>query len=280
MERTALVLVDLTSRERQRGLRETLEQNYTVHLAHRRDRLEQLIEEVRPFAVCFEYDYPDIKSLSLLKRVRLEFSSVPVLMLTEQHSEALAVWALRTRVWDYLVKPADCQGLVESLGVLKRLCGPQPFSGRRLIQPPHSLPHETRFAGPPVESRRALGAALAYVNANLHQRIRETDVAAQLGMSRFQFSRMFKREYGKTFQDYVMESRIREAARLLRNPSASVTEVGWLVGFSDISYFSRLFKRFLKQTPSEYRKSFDVPGLSLRVAETDAPLDEALYAKK
>lgn len=276
MERTALVLVDLTSRERQRGLRESLTRHCPVHLASRRDRLSKIIAEAQPFAICFEYDYPDISSLTLLRQVRQEFSSIPVLMLTEQHSEALAVWALRTRVWDYLVKPVDCGALIDCLAVLKALHAGRRGEARRLVQPIHTLPSETRFAGPPAEGRRALGDALAYIQRNLDHRIRETDVATRVGMSRFQFSRMFKREYGKTFQDYVMECRMREAARLLRNPSASVTEVAWLVGFTDISYFSRLFKRFLKQTPSEYRRNDTTPQpLHLQVAEPKQP-----YAKK
>lgn len=271
MERTALVLVDLTSRDRQRGLGETLARHYPVRPASRSDCLGTIIEEVRPFAICFEYDYPDISSLTLLKRVRQEHSSIPVLMLTEQHSEALAVWALRTRVWDYLVKPADCTALVNCLAVLKALHAGRPGEERRIVQPIHRLPSEARFSGPTVERQHALRTVLAYVHGNLNHRIRETDVATRLGMSRFQFSRMFKREYGQTFQDFVVESRMREAARLLHNPSASVTEVAWLVGFTDVSYFSRVFKRFLKQTPSEYRRSCDMPRLSLQAQAADAP---------
>ena len=52
--------------------------------------------------LCFEYDYPDAAGLRKLQEVKRYFPHLPVIMLTLQHSEALAIWAFRTQVRDYL----------------------------------------------------------------------------------------------------------------------------------------------------------------------------------
>ncbi|NNE61661.1 MAG: response regulator, partial [Woeseia sp.] len=57
--------------------------------------------------ICFDVDYPDQDALDLLRKTKAQFPSIPILMLTTQHSEALAVWAFRAGVIDYLVKPVS-----------------------------------------------------------------------------------------------------------------------------------------------------------------------------
>jgi DNA-binding response OmpR family regulator len=69
--------------------------------------LRSMIEPVGclPDVLVAEYDYPDLNALRLLREVRERFPLLPIVIFTLQHSEALAVWALRNRVWDYFVKP-------------------------------------------------------------------------------------------------------------------------------------------------------------------------------
>ncbi len=53
-----------------------------------------------------------------------------------------------------------------------------------------------------------------------------------------------------TFRDYVVAYRLREACRLLENPTTSVSDVAYAVGFNDASYFSRMFKQRVGLAPS------------------------------
>jgi AraC-like DNA-binding protein len=69
-------------------------------------------------------------------------------------------------------------------------------------------------------------------------------------MSPFRFSREFKKTFGKTFRDYLIDYRLKEACRLLENPAATITDVTYAVGFNDPSYFSRVFKQRFGVTPS------------------------------
>jgi AraC-like DNA-binding protein len=82
-------------------------------------------------------------------------------------------------------------------------------------------------------------------------------------MTPFQFSRQFKQTYGMTFQEFLIRRRMTEAVRLLKNPSASVTDVCYTVGFRDLSYFARTFRRYVGMTPSRYKTDLEALHTSL-----------------
>ncbi len=214
------------------------------------------------FVICFDYDYPDLPGLADLQRTRRELPSIPILMLTCGHSEAIAVWAFRSRVWDYFVNPIDHDRFHAVLRALADLmlarashdtsCKPEQ---RRIVDAPQGFPRETRMrpsTGVP-DPLPALDAVLAHIDRNLHNKILQREVAAISGLSPFQFSRSFKRHFEMTFQEYVLRRRISEAMRLLHHPGVSVSDVCYTVGFRDPSYFTRTFHRYVGSTPSAYR---------------------------
>ncbi len=86
-------------------------------------------------------------------------------------------------------------------------------------------------------------------------------MAAKLcDLSRFQFSRNFKKEQGLTFRDFVVRVRVERAAELMRqSPHLSVTEAAFVVGFNDVSHFSRMFRRQLGVLPSQFRRTETEP---------------------
>jgi two-component system, response regulator YesN len=65
---------------------------------------------------------------------------------------------------------------------------------------------------------------------------------------------LFKQQIGKNFNDYLTEIRIEKAKELLFNPENNINTVGDLVGFSNPSYFTLVFKNLVGLTPSEYIK--------------------------
>jgi AraC-like DNA-binding protein len=69
-----------------------------------------------------------------------------------------------------------------------------------------------------------------------------------------------------TFQEYLVQRRVQEAIRLLKNPSASIADVCYTVGFGDQSYFTRTFRRYVGTAPSAYRRQLDEVDASLRTA--------------
>jgi AraC-like DNA-binding protein len=273
--RLMLLLVDL---RQQQGdgedkispskLQPILAQRASVHRVAWAEDLTLKIPEIATQVLFFEYDYPDIARLSLLQQTKLNFPSLPIILVTEQHSEALAVWAFRSRVWDYFVVPLVAEEILHCLESLEAVIAEQRRDrdrARKVILPANTLPADARFRSPPSK-KNVLNAGLSYVEKNLHKNIFQAQVAALCGMNPSQFSRHFKQIYGMTFQSFLIRRRMSEAVRLLKNPSASVSDVCFTVGFQDLSYFTRTFRRYVGMTPSRYKtdletlqKSFSLP---------------------
>ena len=76
-------------------------------------------------------------------------------------------------------------------------------------------------------------------------------MARLCGMSSSQFSRAFKKVYDTTFQEFVVRYRVFQAFNALQAPGANISEIAYSVGFSDPSYFTRVFKRYVGVAPSE-----------------------------
>jgi AraC-like DNA-binding protein/CheY-like chemotaxis protein len=219
-------------------------------------------EHFSPAVAVFDFDFPTRRGLNLLRDTKRALPSLPLLMLTVQHSEQLAVWAFRTRVWDYIVKPLSkieidrCLCSLEELLLVRSTSTPP----RTAAMPGASIPMEHRADGHHSREPAALAPAISYVEQNFRNKVVSTHAAALCGLSSFQFSRAFKEAYSLTFQEYVLRFRIREACRLLRDPTAQVGDVSMLVGFNDPSYFCKTFKRFLNVSPSQFGQVSEAQG--------------------
>jgi two-component system, response regulator YesN len=73
-------------------------------------------------------------------------------------------------------------------------------------------------------------------------------------MNVFAFSKIFRCEHNMTFREFLLRYRIERAKEFLQNPRLTSTDISGLVGFSDASSFTRLFKRYIGLTPSMYRR--------------------------
>jgi AraC-like DNA-binding protein len=202
-------------------------------------------------ALAFEFDYPDRPGLFMLRSTKQRYPHVPILMLTAQHSEQLAVWAYRIRVIDYMVTPVTQADLIRCSQLLQAVQQADHRQRERtIIDYQSSIPVEIPV-GQRVRRVR-LEAALDFVRANFRRIIRVAEVAEACGMSSFHFSHEFTEAFSFTFQEFLLRYRILEACKELRHPNIAVANVAYSVGFNDPSYFARVFRRYFDLSPSEY----------------------------
>ncbi|MBZ4666800.1 response regulator [Mahella sp.] len=94
-----------------------------------------------------------------------------------------------------------------------------------------------------------------FIAQNYNKDITMDDVAREVNMSYHYFSKFFKEQTGRNFVEYLSSLRIQKAEELLADPSRSIKDVCYSVGYNDPNYFSKLFKKYTGKSPSEYRAS-------------------------
>ncbi|MFA5447979.1 MAG: AraC family transcriptional regulator [Sphaerochaeta sp.] len=92
------------------------------------------------------------------------------------------------------------------------------------------------------------------LTANMLEMISLDQLASQVGMANSSLCRLFKRETGHSITSYLQLMRIEQSLSLLNDPLLSITEISLRCGFSDPSYFSRIFKQTIGVSAKEYRR--------------------------
>ena len=96
------------------------------------------------------------------------------------------------------------------------------------------------------------GLAKKYLHDHYTEKVGLADVCAEIGCSRSTLITAFKREFGITVNEYLNELRMKEAVLMLKRGVASIAEIASATGFSDQSYFSKVFSARFGVPPSEY----------------------------
>lgn len=93
-----------------------------------------------------------------------------------------------------------------------------------------------------------------YIRAHYREDISLSALAEMVNISPVYLSRLFKKEEGINFLDYLNQCRIEEARNLLRDIQLNINDISELSGFHNTKYFSKIFKKSVGITPSEYRR--------------------------
>ena len=101
--------------------------------------------------------------------------------------------------------------------------------------------------------RTRLNRVFALVQEKLADNIRLMELAEAVGMSVFHFAKMLKKSTSQSPYQYVMARRIETAKQLLRNQAMSVLEVSVRTGFVDQRHFTKVFRRKIGVSPTEFR---------------------------
>ncbi len=102
-------------------------------------------------------------------------------------------------------------------------------------------------------SHGIIDRAKEFIVHNYKREISLDDVSRDVNISPYYFSKVFKDETGENFIEYLTNLRVNKAKELLQDSDKSMKEIGYEVGYTDPNYFSRIFKKTVGVTPTEFK---------------------------
>lgn len=120
----------------------------------------------------------------------------------------------------------------------------------------------TSGEAPSAVRLQRLAAALEEMERDALLNVDLKQLAERHGYSAAHFTRLFRKVYGLSPLQYILQQRLGRAAALLRDGELSISETAWRCGFTDSNYFSRLFRSKMGMSPRDYRKSAGEPRAS------------------
>lgn len=100
---------------------------------------------------------------------------------------------------------------------------------------------------------KRIALATRYIRTNLNHRFSIDELAERACLSTDHFIRLFKQNMNCTPLQYINTKRIEKAQLMLLSDNVTVKSLAYMLGYEDVSYFVRVFKRVTGFTPNEYR---------------------------
>jgi len=109
-----------------------------------------------------------------------------------------------------------------------------------------------------VKNLQVIQQVTDFIRQSFHKSLTVDDISQVVFLSPCYLSHLFKEEIGCTIMEYLTKVRMEEAKKLLRHPQLNVVQVADRVGYSDPSYFTKVFKKSEGVTPTEFRHRFQL----------------------
>ena len=196
-------------------------------------KASQICDEVKPDIALLDIEMPGMNGIELAKYIKEKYANCIIIFITAYDRFDYAIEAMHIKAFDYLLKPWKEERLCELINTA--------IENVRSMQKTDSIVHSQK------------DIIKDYIDRNYKKDISAKDVAGILGYSDVYFSKVFKQLFDDNFINYLTKIRIDRAKVLLKDVSFNIKEVGKSVGYADSNYFTKVFKRSIGISPSEYR---------------------------
>jgi AraC-like DNA-binding protein len=192
----------------------------------------------------------------------------PFIILAYKRSLASRIMAEYTSSKDIELVPGQIQASAKGLSLaqaVREFFTNQPVGGSLYLESlatlimGHSIRYRSNVSGqvkhvPDFLALKTLKTAIEYIQDNLQSELSLDGIAGVVGVSPYYFAHAFKATTGLPPYQYVLQSRVELAKKLLRDPSWSIAEIAYEVGFGNQSHMTTVFRKTLQITPNIYRK--------------------------
>ncbi|MCB0283183.1 MAG: response regulator [Calditrichaeota bacterium] len=254
---TALILFVEDEKDVQQYITDILGDRFKIITA---DNGREGYEKARKFIpdiVISDIVMPEMDGFELCGKLKSEeeTSHIPVILLTVQSAEKQKVKGIKLGADAYLPKPFNSEELSARVSnLLKRQQKLREQLRRQILLEPEDsnvMSLDEKF----------LVRVKQEVEKNLSDWKLDANVLSDMvGISRIQLYRKLKGLTGQTVHEFIRTIRLRRAVQLLEQRKMKITEIAYHVGFNDLNYFTRCFRKEYGSAPSEYLSSLKSPA--------------------
>lgn len=203
------------------------------------------VREHSPDILFTDIKMPNLDGLTMLAGLKGEFPEMQITVLTGYRDFEYAKRAVNIGVTRFLLKPSKMSELEEALRTMT-----ENLRKRKSAQEEESAkPEESRANSLIVRS------ALDYIRVHYAEKLTLTELAEKTYVSPWYLSKLLNKVTGESFCDLLNRTRLEKARVLLEDPSLKIHEISEMLGFNDVTHFSRLFKKAMTVSPIEYRNA-------------------------
>ena len=229
-----------------------LKDNFNIiQVSNAKDGLRQALNRI-PDLIISDVMMPDMDGYNFCREIKQDnkTSHIPLILLTARADEKSKLTGLDTGADDYLIKPFNPKELKIRVNNL--------IEQRRRLREQFRI--QERFK---PEQSNLPSVEMAFIE-NLRQVIEENlqdenfdveQLSSLLNMSRRQLLRKIKAISGRTPTELIKSMRLNKAYELIEKNTASISEIAFLVGFNNLSYFSKSFRGQFGIIPSALTKT-------------------------
>lgn len=123
-----------------------------------------------------------------------------------------------------------------------------------LMQFYEMISHKTLFADNNSARNDLLSEILSYMNKRITEPITIEEICHEFYISRSSLQALFKTHLNTSPKNYLLNIKLQKSKELIRQNQYTISEIAYMLGFSSIHYFSRLFKKYFNTTPSAYSR--------------------------
>ena len=206
----------------------------------------KLAKEQRPDIIIMDVRIPELDGISAMEEIRSFLPNACITILSAYSDFSYAQKAVSLRAFEYLLKPIKPTDFKE---VVCRMLS----TVNKADALPEVKPEEKTVEEKP-ERQYFIEESLKYIREHFRERLTLETVASKVFVNPKYFSHVFKREMGVAFTEYVIGLKIEYACKLLETTNYHAYRISIECGFSDPSYFNRVFCAQMNMTPQTYRK--------------------------
>ena len=240
---------------------EQLERSVLIAILKKNLRVKEIIEarngkealelnrELNPDIIIMDIKMPGINGIKALELIKKENPNKEIIMLTAYDDFEFIHKVLVLGGSDYILKPIKPDKIME---IVDNIIDKVENKGIELVDKKHI---DEKYSDSSLNNEEKIVDKVSkYIDDNMDKMLKLEELASICNLSPGYFSRVFKKETGKTVITYMNEKKVERAKKLLKESKEPIINISLDLGFDDCGYFIRVFKKITGLTPKAFRE--------------------------